>query len=276
MRNYYRRLWQRTKDPETKRKFKAHHANIKKLLKSLNNKNWEDTTNSYTHNSTALWRKIKTLRNSSENIPPLNTASGNMAISPAEKAESIADCWEKQFELNNLSDDISDNYIIHQNTLYFNSPTADHYHTISAEDIVNFIKTLNPKKAAGHDKISNNMLIYLPQNSEKPTKTPQKNITTENQLQPLEDDTTGSHEYNPKTPTSYAVGKHQRATKNLSEIFAESIIIKANQRSHKMLSCKPRHTNETNILSQIQLQRRLSNFLAQTSFSNPSSDTNFQ
>ncbi|GIX72898.1 hypothetical protein CEXT_2241 [Caerostris extrusa] len=33
-----------------------------------------------------------------------------MAISPAEKAESIADCWEKQFELNNMSDDISDNY----------------------------------------------------------------------------------------------------------------------------------------------------------------------
>ncbi|GIY46444.1 hypothetical protein CEXT_439391 [Caerostris extrusa] len=85
-----------------------------------------------------------------------------MAISPAEKAESIADCWEKQFELNDMSDDISDNYIIHQNTLYFNSPIADHYHTISAEDIVNFIKTLNPKNAARHDKISNNMLIYLP------------------------------------------------------------------------------------------------------------------
>ncbi|GIX87229.1 RNA-directed DNA polymerase from mobile element jockey [Caerostris extrusa] len=131
---YYRRLWQRTKDPEIKRQFKAHHANIKKLLKTLNNKNWEDTTNSYTHNSTALWRKIKTLRNSSENIPPLNTTSGNMAISPAEKAESIADCWEKQFELNDMSDDISDNYIIHQNTLYFNSP------------IVPIITTPSPRK----------------------------------------------------------------------------------------------------------------------------------
>ncbi|GIX75720.1 hypothetical protein CEXT_572821 [Caerostris extrusa] len=70
-----------------------------------------------------------------------------MAISPADKAESIADCWEKQFELNNMSDDISDNYVISQNNQYFNNPlNTKQYHYISANDIVEFIKTLNPKK----------------------------------------------------------------------------------------------------------------------------------
>ncbi|GIY54178.1 hypothetical protein CDAR_516391 [Caerostris darwini] len=74
-----------------------------------------------------------------------------MAISPADKAESIADCWEEQFQLNNMSDDISDNYAISENNKYFNNPfNSDTYHNISADDIVEFIKTLNPKKAAAN------------------------------------------------------------------------------------------------------------------------------
>ncbi|GIY19504.1 hypothetical protein CEXT_114031 [Caerostris extrusa] len=89
-----------------------------------------------------------------------------MAISPAEKAESIADCWEKQFELNNMSDDISDNYVIQQNNLYFNNPlNVDQYHNISAEDIVNFIKTLNPKKPQDTTKSVTTCLFTFLQNS---------------------------------------------------------------------------------------------------------------
>ncbi|GIY91359.1 reverse transcriptase [Caerostris extrusa] len=52
------------------------------------------------------------MRKSLQNIPPLETDANSIAVSPAEKAEAIADCWKLQFEQNpNMSHPFTNNLI---------------------------------------------------------------------------------------------------------------------------------------------------------------------
>ncbi|GIY83476.1 hypothetical protein CEXT_54581 [Caerostris extrusa] len=52
------------------------------------------------------------MRKQQTTIPPLKEDADSIAISPAEKAEAIADCWKLQFEQNtNMSHEFTNNLI---------------------------------------------------------------------------------------------------------------------------------------------------------------------
>ncbi|GIY47834.1 hypothetical protein CEXT_243381 [Caerostris extrusa] len=59
-----------------------------------------------------------------------------MAITPADKAEKIADCWKLQFEPNqNFSNEFTNNLITSETDKYFNSPHVNYIHNVTATEV---------------------------------------------------------------------------------------------------------------------------------------------
>ncbi|GIX87666.1 RNA-directed DNA polymerase from mobile element jockey [Caerostris extrusa] len=161
--NYLRRLYQRSRDPTIKEAYKKLENKIKTKIYIYKNSVWEKHTDSLTENQTAFWKEVKKLRKSPQIIPPLELDANNMALSPAEKAEKIADCWKLQFELNpNTSHSFTNNLIASETEKYFNCPHTNYIQNVTATEVIKFIKSLNPKKASGIDNINANMIRFLP------------------------------------------------------------------------------------------------------------------
>ncbi|GBM74695.1 putative RNA-directed DNA polymerase from transposon BS, partial [Araneus ventricosus] len=115
--------------------------------------------------SRTLWRRSKLLRKHFSPIPPLRGETGYPALAPIEKAEVLADSLRKQFEPN--TDPIFDNPIVsgkvHEAVESFeNTPHINNLSSVTASEVIDFIKTLKPNKSPGLDQISNRMLKNLP------------------------------------------------------------------------------------------------------------------
>ncbi|GIY20470.1 putative RNA-directed DNA polymerase from transposon X-element [Caerostris extrusa] len=163
LRNQIRRTWQTTKDPSLKSQLKKLNNTIKSLIQTHKNSKWEQYTDSLSDNNKKYWKKVKSMRAQHTNIPPLEKDADNIAISPADKAEAIADCWKHQFEQNpNMSHEFTNNLIASETNNYLATPHVNFNYNITAQEIIEFINTLDPHKATGHDKINNNMIRHLP------------------------------------------------------------------------------------------------------------------
>ncbi|GBN16654.1 hypothetical protein AVEN_51055-1, partial [Araneus ventricosus] len=103
LRNYLRRQWQRTRDPEYRREFY-------KIKDEVANETRAQQIESLTPEARTLWRRSQLLRKPFTPIPPLRDETGDPALVPIEKAEVIADSLRKQFEPN--TDPIFDNPIL--------------------------------------------------------------------------------------------------------------------------------------------------------------------
>ncbi|GBM81687.1 hypothetical protein AVEN_92816-1 [Araneus ventricosus] len=87
--------------------------------------------------------------------------TGYPALAPIEKAEVLADSLRKQFEPN--TDPIFDNPIVSGNVheaveSFANTPHINNLSSVTASEVIDFIKTLKPNKSPGLDQISNRML----------------------------------------------------------------------------------------------------------------------
>ncbi|GBN55988.1 RNA-directed DNA polymerase from mobile element jockey [Araneus ventricosus] len=165
LRNYFRRQWQRTRDPEFRREFYRIKEEIAVETKQHLLQKRADQIASLTPDSRSLWRRSKLLRKPYSPIPPLRGETGHPALAPIEKAEVLADSLRKQFEPN--TDPIFDNPIVsgkvHEVVESFaNSPHINNLSSVTASEVSDFIKTLKPNKSPGLDQISNRMLKNLP------------------------------------------------------------------------------------------------------------------
>ncbi|GBN97723.1 hypothetical protein AVEN_123706-1 [Araneus ventricosus] len=157
LRNYLRRQWQRTRDPEYRREFykiKDEVANETKqhLLQKL-----AQQTESLTPESRTLWRRSQLLRKPFTSNPPLRGETGDPALAPIEKAEAIADSLRKQFEPN--TDPIFDNPILSGKVKeavenFINTPHINNLSPATASEVSDFIKTLKPNKSPALDQIT--------------------------------------------------------------------------------------------------------------------------
>ncbi|GBM35555.1 putative RNA-directed DNA polymerase from transposon X-element, partial [Araneus ventricosus] len=165
LRNYLRRQWQRTRDNEFRREFyRIKDEIVAETKQHLLQKRAEHIT-SLSPESRTLWRRSKLLRKHFPPIPPLRGETGYPALAPIEKAEVLADSLRKQFEPN--TDPIFDNPIVsgkvHEAVESFaNTPHINNLSSVTASEVIDFIKILKPNKSPGLDQISNRMLKNLP------------------------------------------------------------------------------------------------------------------
>ncbi|GBM16645.1 RNA-directed DNA polymerase from mobile element jockey [Araneus ventricosus] len=110
LRNYFRKQWQRTRDPEFRREFYRIKDEIAEETKQHLLQKRAEQIASLTPDSRSLWRRSKLLRKPYSPIPPLRGETGYPALAPIEKAEVLADSLRKQFEPN--TDPIFDNPIV--------------------------------------------------------------------------------------------------------------------------------------------------------------------
>ncbi|GBN91069.1 putative RNA-directed DNA polymerase from transposon X-element [Araneus ventricosus] len=164
-RNYFRRQWQRTRDPEFRREFYRIKDEIAVETKQHLLQKRAEQIESLTPESRTLWRRSKLLRKPFSPIPPLRGETGYPALAPIEKAEVLADSLRKQFEPN--TDPIFDNPIVsgivkEAVESFANTQHINNLSSVTATEVIDFIKTLKPNKSPGLDQISNRMLKNLP------------------------------------------------------------------------------------------------------------------
>ncbi|GIX94761.1 RNA-directed DNA polymerase from mobile element jockey [Caerostris darwini] len=70
LRNYYRRRWQRTRDPEFLRHYYKSLIDIREAITVFTQQRWQDDIEALTPESTSLWKKCSLLRKQYHNIPP--------------------------------------------------------------------------------------------------------------------------------------------------------------------------------------------------------------
>lgn len=166
LRNWIRKQWQRTWDPEFKVELNSLNRKIKKLCREHKQQTWEDKIHSLCTTDCTLWKMAKTLKNTITTNRPIHGKTG-LVYTETEKAEVFADSIETQFTVNTVpSDDDFEVQVIQEleqwrtrNTPEFNIPFA------SYTEITDIIKHLKIQKAPGHDTINNKIIKNLPTNS---------------------------------------------------------------------------------------------------------------
>ncbi|GIY95180.1 hypothetical protein CEXT_421071 [Caerostris extrusa] len=84
-RNRTRKLWQRTRDPTLKTDFQNLNCEIKDLISNHKNIAWENFTDSLNDNTKNSGGKVKSMRKSLQNIPPLETDANRHSGFPCRK-----------------------------------------------------------------------------------------------------------------------------------------------------------------------------------------------
>ncbi|GBL94363.1 hypothetical protein AVEN_7339-1 [Araneus ventricosus] len=152
-RNYLRRQWQSTRDPELRSEFYQIKDEIVEETKQHLLQKRAQQIESLTPESRTLWTLY------------LVFASLTPALAPIEKAEVIADSLRKQFEPD--TDPIFDNSTVSGRVKeavgnFVNTSHINNLSPVTASEVYNFIKTLKSNKSTGLVQISNRMLKDLP------------------------------------------------------------------------------------------------------------------
>jgi hypothetical protein len=131
-------------------------------LNQWRNDQWSGTLESLDPEDQSLWKMTRRVMRIPTPSPPLVTPGGN-ALSDSEKAETLADSLESQFQTVN---DPSDPTVIEKVTealhAYSYAPASEPKLTNPME-VQDVIRDLNVSKAPGHNGLPNRALKHLPQ-----------------------------------------------------------------------------------------------------------------
>lgn len=155
-----RRLWQRTRLPEYKRRLNFLTRKVKNKLDELRYSSYQEYLSEINPGDPNMWRATKRVLKSTTIIPPLKQ-NNFIFCSDDEKANILADHFEKQFTLQDSMNDINDEII---NSINYNViPTVEKpINYTTQQEIKYFINNLPNKKAPGYDLITNIILKNLP------------------------------------------------------------------------------------------------------------------
>lgn len=155
-----RAVWQRNRDPDSKKKLNKLCNELKAKIKEVKN----ETISNYLCNLTAeksteysLWRATKRLKRPITQTPPIRKEDGSWARNEQQKAELFADYLEETFQpLPRQS--------ANENAELVKKQDSEQIQTITMVELKNEIKcNLSPKKAPGYDLITGKMLKELPE-----------------------------------------------------------------------------------------------------------------
>lgn len=158
--NRLRKHWQKTKDRSCKTLINSLNREIQALTLSLKNNSWSKKLQSLTPSDNSLWRTVKSIRNKTSPIPPLDSSNGK-AFSDSDKANVLADSFSKSFSLPQDNPDPNIESAVSKTIglLPIKSPPVTIIHP---SEISKIIKSLKPLKAPGVDLIKNIHLKNLP------------------------------------------------------------------------------------------------------------------
>ncbi|GFS74724.1 probable RNA-directed DNA polymerase from transposon X-element [Trichonephila clavipes] len=162
-RNRLRKFWQRTRCPSIYSQFLTLSREIAKDIQAYSRDQWEKHIEALSPVDNTLWRKSSLLRKPFQSIPPLKGALGNIAITPIEKAEVIADSLQEQFEPNHVvGRELFDQRIHDEVTNFINTPHVQEIEPTTPTEVLSYVQRLKPRKSPGLDQISNRMIKNLP------------------------------------------------------------------------------------------------------------------
>lgn len=163
IRNGLNKKFQRTRQSNFKTLRNQLTYQIKKEIQEFRNKLIKNKLETLNTRDNTLWNAIKMKKHQDNKIPTIHGTNG-LALADSEKAEAIAEVFERVHRLTeNLSDDHTENLI---NTKYkiikHKEAEQNTIKLVSAKELKTIIKKLKPKKAPGIDNIQNIVLKNLP------------------------------------------------------------------------------------------------------------------
>ncbi|GFU66258.1 RNA-directed DNA polymerase from mobile element jockey [Trichonephila clavipes] len=162
-RNRARKTWQFTRDPNDKTILNRLQNKIHRKVNALTQKQWEDKLTSLDPEDGSLWNMAKGFRKKRSPISALTGPTG-IAYTDTQKAETLANALEDQFQLNNIQNPDTDNQHMRLVDRFFINDNNFDDIPISTKpsELLQYIKKLKIKKAPGRDKITNKMVLNFP------------------------------------------------------------------------------------------------------------------
>lgn len=164
-RNWIRKQYQRTLDPNLKRELNALNRQIKKLCQENQQEKWNEKVTALCTTDQSIWKMSKSLKNKFEVNKPLLGQSG-LVYSVKEKTEVFAETMEKQFTPNTFPKDDKFEIEVRNkiNSWKANNPPNNNKTYTTIEEVELIVKTLKKRKAPGGDRVNNKMLKNAPSN----------------------------------------------------------------------------------------------------------------
>lgn len=135
---------------------------IQSLQKAEKNKNWEERMNAIPPNDRNLFKPINQLTKSFRSIPPIRTEDNKFIHNSDDKANLIAESFEKIYNIHeNIPLDLESQNITNEVNNYLLNDDDSQVQVTSPSEIKNIIKKLKNKKSPGHDEITNITLKNL-------------------------------------------------------------------------------------------------------------------
>lgn len=166
-RNILKRNWQRCTNVEQKRNYKAmlNHFNkhVTRLVLEDRNEKWADTLSKMQPGDKKLWRICKTMKGKgSRNIGKLQNDTSEI-MSNEDKANAIADSFEKAHRLTSDYQHSIDKKVnrLNKKIAADSEPNTDASTYTSPQELKTIIKNLKSTKAPGVDGIQNTLLKKL-------------------------------------------------------------------------------------------------------------------
>lgn len=161
LKNRHRRLWQRYRTPDLRRRYNQLIRRVKWELDHFRHESYKKYLSSLSPSDNSLWLATKIILKENNPIPSLLN-NGNVYETKEEKANVLADFYESTFRPN-------EDFQVPDFSAHVTSVIS--YPCISAEqpikytspsEILGHIKTLKHKKSPGHDGIPNVILKNIP------------------------------------------------------------------------------------------------------------------
>lgn len=160
----YKRIYQNTLHRDDKASLNRASKDLKLLLKDYNQKKVEDFLYELDPKETgdkSLWNVTKSIKRPSIRHAPIQDSSGCWLKNNKDKADHFANHFQNQFTPFPSSSDDSDVHNSLNSTLEVNQSIR----SITLNELKQEIKSLNAKKAPGHDGITARLVKILPNNA---------------------------------------------------------------------------------------------------------------
>lgn len=152
-----RREWQQHRSPQSKTKLKDCTKRLRELLqkkKTENLENYLKHLDATPQSDYSLWRATRNLKRPTIRKPPLRTLSGDWAMNDTEKTNLFVNHLKTVFTPNESTNIVELPSVVNEAAVPLR---------FELRDLKKTIGDLNCKKSPGFDKISNKMLLELPE-----------------------------------------------------------------------------------------------------------------
>ena len=163
IRNKHRRDWIRHRQQSDFSHLNYYSTLINKEIFNFKNKNWNVHLSNLEKHSKPFWNIAKATRKKIPNIPPIHK-DGIINTLNIDKANAFASQFLCNHQVSAHMGDSLNNHCVESTVLNLDSLNIElpSIVYIPPDNIKDLIKTLRPRKASGHDEISNDMLKNLP------------------------------------------------------------------------------------------------------------------